>query len=56
MHCHWPGRLSHVGRVAIKGSRSVVLTPEVGTELFKGENFGFLQFGSSDVIVVFQKD
>ncbi len=33
---------------------SVTLTPEVGTELAKGEEFGFFQFGGSDIIMVFQ--
>jgi phosphatidylserine decarboxylase len=35
---------------------SVTLTPEVGTELAKGEEFGFFQFGGSDIIMVFQPD
>lgn len=34
----------------------VVLTPDEGAELYKGEEFGFFQFGGSDVIMVFQKD
>jgi len=34
----------------------VVLTPDEGAELHKGEEFGFFQFGGSDVIMVFQKD
>lgn len=33
-----------------------VLTPDVGAMLHKGEEFGFFQFGGSDVIMVFQKD
>jgi len=33
---------------------SVTLTPDVGTELAKGEEFGFFQFGGSDIIMVFQ--
>ncbi|WP_436640882.1 phosphatidylserine decarboxylase [Microbaculum sp. FT89] len=35
---------------------SVELTPDVGAQLHKGEEFGFFQFGGSDVIVLFQKD
>jgi len=35
---------------------SVELTPDVGAELHKGEEFGFFQFGGSDVIVLFEKD
>lgn len=33
---------------------SVNLTPEVGAELRKGEEFGYFQFGGSDVVMVFQ--
>ena len=33
---------------------SVTLTPDVGAELAKGEEFGFFQFGGSDIIMVFQ--
>ena len=43
-----PIGMGHVG--------SVVLTPDVGAELYKGEQFGFFQFGGSDVVTVFQKD
>ena len=32
----------------------VVLTPDVGAELHKGEPFGFFQFAGSDVVVVFE--
>jgi phosphatidylserine decarboxylase len=32
-----------------------LLTPDEGAELHKGEEFGFFQFGGSDVIMVFQK-
>lgn len=35
---------------------SVELTPDVGATLHKGEEFGFFQFGGSDVVVLFQKD
>jgi phosphatidylserine decarboxylase precursor len=35
---------------------SVTLTPEVGTRLAKGEEFGFFQFGGSDIITVFQAE
>ncbi|MEJ8574366.1 phosphatidylserine decarboxylase [Microbaculum marinum] len=35
---------------------SVELTPDVGAELHKGEEFGFFQFGGSDVVVLFEKD
>lgn len=35
---------------------SVTLTPDVGTQLAKGEEFGFFQFGGSDIIMVFQAD
>jgi phosphatidylserine decarboxylase len=34
----------------------VVLMPDVGAKLHKGEEFGFFQFGGSDVIMIFQKD
>jgi len=34
----------------------VVITAEEGAALHKGEEFGFFQFGGSDVIVPFQKD
>ena len=34
----------------------VVLTPDVGANLYKGEEFGFFQFGGSDVIMIFQGD
>jgi phosphatidylserine decarboxylase len=43
-----PIGMGHVG--------SVVLTPDIGAELHKGEQFGFFQFGGSDVVTVFQKD
>jgi len=43
-----PVGMGHVG--------DVVLTPDVGAKLFKGEEFGYFQFGGSDVIMVFQKD
>jgi phosphatidylserine decarboxylase len=33
---------------------SVNLTPEVGVELRKGEEFGFFQFGGSDIVMLFQ--
>jgi phosphatidylserine decarboxylase precursor len=33
---------------------SVNLTPEVGAELRKGEEFGYFLFGGSDIVVVFQ--
>jgi phosphatidylserine decarboxylase precursor len=42
-----PIGMGHVG--------SVVLTPDAGAELHKGEQFGFFQFGGSDVVTVFQK-
>jgi phosphatidylserine decarboxylase precursor len=35
---------------------SVTLTPEAGTQLAKGEEFGFFQFGGSDIITLFQAD
>ncbi|MEM6762019.1 MAG: phosphatidylserine decarboxylase [Pseudomonadota bacterium] len=34
----------------------VNLTPDLGANLYKGEEFGFFQFGGSDMIMVFQKD
>lgn len=43
-----PIGMGHVG--------SVELTPDVGAVLHKGEQFGFFQFGGSDVILLFQKD
>ncbi len=33
---------------------SVTITPDVGDMLAKGEEFGFFQFGGSDIITVFQ--
>jgi phosphatidylserine decarboxylase precursor len=33
---------------------SVNLTPEVGAELQKGEEFGYFLFGGSDIVIVFQ--
>lgn len=33
---------------------SVVLEPEVGAELRKGEEFGYFQFGGSDIVLLFQ--
>ena len=33
---------------------SVVLEPEVGDELRKGEEFGYFQFGGSDMVMLFQ--
>ncbi len=33
---------------------SVTLTPEVGAELRKGEEFGYFQFGGSDIVMIFQ--
>lgn len=33
---------------------SVNLTPEVGAELRKGDEFGYFQFGGSDIVVLFQ--
>jgi phosphatidylserine decarboxylase len=33
---------------------SVVLEPQVGVELRKGEEFGFFQFGGSDMVMLFQ--
>jgi phosphatidylserine decarboxylase len=35
---------------------SVTQTPDVGAELAKGEEFGFFQFGGSDIIMLFQPD
>ncbi len=43
-----PIGMGHVG--------GVMMTPDVGAELYKGEQFGFFQFGGSDVVTVFQKD
>jgi phosphatidylserine decarboxylase precursor len=43
-----PIGMGHVG--------SVVMTPDIGATLHKGEEFGFFQFGGSDVITLFQKD
>jgi phosphatidylserine decarboxylase precursor len=42
-----PIGMGHVG--------SVVLTPDKGAELYKGEQFGFFQFGGSDVVTLYQK-
>jgi phosphatidylserine decarboxylase len=33
---------------------SVNLTPEVGAVLRKGDQFGYFQFGGSDIVIVFQ--
>ena len=33
---------------------SVNLTPEVGAELRKGDEFGYFQFGGSDIVLLFQ--
>ena len=33
---------------------SVNLTPEVGAELRKGDEFGFFLFGGSDIVMLFQ--
>jgi phosphatidylserine decarboxylase len=33
---------------------SVNLTPEVGAELRKGDEFGYFLFGGSDIVMVFQ--
>jgi len=41
-----PVGMAHVG--------SVVLTAVVGAQLDKGEQFGFFQFGGSDIIILFQ--
>ncbi len=38
--------MAHVG--------SVNLTAVTGTQLLKGEEFGYFQFGGSDIIVLFQ--
>ena len=35
---------------------SVVLTAEVGSRLRKGEELGYLQFGGSDFVMVFEAD
>lgn len=35
---------------------SVNLTPEVGAELRKGDEFGFFLFGGSDIVMLFQED
>ncbi|MFQ5953242.1 MAG: phosphatidylserine decarboxylase, partial [Candidatus Omnitrophota bacterium] len=35
---------------------SVNLTAEVGTTLAKGEEFGYLTFGGSDIIIMFEAD
>jgi len=35
---------------------SVELTPDVGDSLYKGEEFGFFQFGGSDIVLLFEKD
>jgi len=34
---------------------SVVLTPEAGASLRKGEPFGYFQFGGSDIVMLFQE-
>jgi phosphatidylserine decarboxylase precursor len=34
---------------------SVILTAEVGAELYKGEELGYFQFGGSDVVLVFEE-
>lgn len=34
---------------------SVVITAEVGAELFKGEEFGYFQFGGSNLLILTQK-
>ena len=34
---------------------SVVLTPDVGVYLHKGEELGYFQFGGSDFVMIFQK-
>jgi phosphatidylserine decarboxylase precursor len=49
----------HAGLVAVlpigmAQVSSVTITPDVGTELTKGEEFGFFQFGGSDIIMIFQ--
>jgi len=33
---------------------SVIITAEVGAELAKGEEFGYFQFGGSDIVVIFE--
>lgn len=33
---------------------SVTLTAEVGAQLFKGQEFGFFQFGGSDIVMLFE--
>jgi len=33
---------------------SVNLTPQVGAELRKGDEFGYFQFGGSDIVLLFQ--
>jgi len=38
--------MSHVG--------SVVLTAVEGTQVSKGDEFGYFQFGGSDIILLFQ--
>jgi phosphatidylserine decarboxylase len=35
---------------------SVTLDVEEGTELVKGEAFGYFAFGGSDIIMLFEKD
>ncbi|MTH95277.1 phosphatidylserine decarboxylase [Roseibium sp. RKSG952] len=35
---------------------SVQLTPDLGAHLTKGDEFGYFQFGGSDIVVVFQAD
>ncbi len=35
---------------------SIVMTPEVGTVLRKGEEVGWFQFGGSDMVLLFQSD
>ena len=35
---------------------SVVLTPEAGASLHKGQEFGFFLFGGSDIITLYEKD
>ena len=43
-----PVGMSHVG--------SVVLTATTDTQLNKGDEFGYFQFGGSDIIMLFQAD
>jgi len=43
-----PVGMPHVG--------SVVLTAAPGTQLTKGDEFGYFQFGGSDIILLFQAD